>query len=212
MTLLFIFDMDDVLYGYDWRVRMRGMAEQTGLPLPELHKRWWHDEGEWAAEAGVYRTAEQYLAAFETAIGQRIDEAEWVRVRASAMTVWPDSLDAVRKAAEFGQVTLLTNNGALAGKHLPTLAPELPELFGEHLFTSSHYGARKPDPAVFERVLDRYQTGASETFFVDDMPENIAGAESLGITSHLFTGAAALHDAIDDFVASRDSTDGKRPA
>ena len=157
MTLLFIFDMDDVLYDYDWRVRMAGMTELTGLPLDELRRRWWHDQGEWRAEAGGYATAEEYLSAVESALGVQLDEDEWVRVRGDAMTVWPESLEAVRRASELGRVTLLTNNGALVHKHLATLAPELVDLFGaEHLFTSSHYGARKPDPAVFRSVLESY--------------------------------------------------------
>ena len=79
--LLFIFDMDDVLYDYDWRVRMAGMTELTGLSLDELRERWWHDRGEWAAEAGDFESAQAYLSAFEAAIGMPIDEAEWVRVR-----------------------------------------------------------------------------------------------------------------------------------
>ena len=54
MSLLFIFDMDDVLYDYDWRLRMSAMTEITGLPLDELRRRWWHDDGEWAAEAGGF--------------------------------------------------------------------------------------------------------------------------------------------------------------
>ena len=57
MTLLFLFDMDDVLYDYDWRARMAGLTALTGLDLAELRRRWWHDEGEWAAEAGRFPTA-----------------------------------------------------------------------------------------------------------------------------------------------------------
>ena len=69
MSLLFIFDMDDVLYDYDWRVRMSAMTEITGLPLDELRRRWWHNDGEWAAEAGGFASAAEYLSAFEKAIG-----------------------------------------------------------------------------------------------------------------------------------------------
>lgn len=203
MSLLFIFDMDDVLYDYDWRVRMAGMTELTGLSLDELRQRWWHDRGEWAAEAGLYTTAEDYLAAFQEAIGMPVDEAEWVRVRGSAMTVWPESLAAVRRASELGTVTLLTNNGALVAKHLSTLAPELVEIFGDHLFTSSDYGARKPDPAVFRRVLEAYDVDASDAFFADDMRVNVEGAASLGITTYHFGNPEGLLAAIEEFAARR---------
>ena len=198
---LFIFDMDDVLYDYDWRTRMAGMTQLTGLSLAELRRLWWHDEGEWAAEAGVFATPEEYLAAFHSAIGMTVDESEWVRVRGAAMTARPQAIAAVARAAELGDVTLLTNNGALTAKHLRTLAPELVAVFGDHLYTSSDYSARKPDPVVFERVLARYGRDASEAFFVDDMPANVAGAASIGITAHLYRSPAALLAAIEAFGA-----------
>jgi len=203
MTLLFIFDMDDVLYDYDWRVRMAGMTQATGLPLDVMRRLWWHDEGEWAAEAGTPATGEEYLAAVNAALGTTLTEAEWVRIRASAMTPWPDSIAAVKRASELGQITLLTNNGALSQKHLATLAPHLVELFGEHLKTSSYYGARKPNPVVFERVLEAYGTPASDAFFADDLAVNVAGAASVGITGHLFTTPAKLLEAIEEFAAAR---------
>jgi putative hydrolase of the HAD superfamily len=204
--MLFIFDMDNVLYEYDWRHRMAAMTELTGLDLGQLRERWWNDEGEWAAEAGVYSTADDYLTAMRSALGVDVSEEDWVRARAAAMTPWHDSLAAVKRASELGTITLLTNNGALTAKHLHALAPDLVPLFGvDHLFTSSDYGARKPDPTVFRRVLDRYDAEPADTFFADDMEQNVAGAESLGITGHHFTTPAALAAAIEAFAASRSS-------
>lgn len=203
MTLLFIFDMDDVLYDYDWRVRMAGMSELTGCSIDELRARWWHDAGEWAAEAGEYESADAYLAAFEEAIGVPVDEHEWVRIRASAMTPFPQSLAAVERASQLGQVTLLTNNGPLASKHLRTLAPELVAIFGDHLFTSSDYGARKPDPTVFERVLESYGIEASRAFFADDLTINVEGAASIGITTYRFGTPEGMLAAIEEFASTR---------
>ncbi|QYH36557.1 HAD-IA family hydrolase [Salinibacterium sp. M195] len=202
MTLLFIFDMDDVLYRYDWRARMAAMSELTGLTFLELRRLWWHEDGEIGAEAGLYQTGDEYLEAFEKAIGQSVDVDRWVEIRGAAMTVWPESIAAARRASELGRATLLTNNGALLGEHLPTLAPELVDIFGDHLRTSSHYGARKPDPAVYERTLEAYGVDPKHAFFADDMPENIASAQKLGITSHLFLDCAGLHRAIDEFAES----------
>jgi putative hydrolase of the HAD superfamily len=209
MSLLFAFDMDDVLSGYDWRVRMAGLTELTGLDLHELRRRWWHDEGEWAAEAGRFPDGDAYLAAFCSALGCEVSESEWVRIRGSAMTPWPESVAAVRRAAELGRVTLLTNNGPLTQRNLPILAPALVDVFGDHLLTSSSYGARKPDPAVFRRMLERYDADPADTFFTDDLPQNIAGAVSVGITGHLFTTPAALLEAIEDFAESRMSASAR---
>ncbi|MDP3209457.1 MAG: hydrolase [Rhodoglobus sp.] len=203
MTLLFIFDMDDVLYDYDWRDRMAELTKLTGLPLNELRRRWWHDDGDWAAEAGAFDTADAYHSAYADAIGMPIDEAEFMRARAGAMTEWPDSLAAVRRASELGQITLLTNNGPLISKHLRAIAPGLVDLFGDHLFTSSDYGARKPDPVVFERVLDAYDTVADDAFFADDMLVNVEGAASIGITAYHFGTSVGMLAAIEEFAAGR---------
>jgi len=203
MTLLYIFDMDDVLYDYDWRVRMNDMSELTGLSFQRMRELWWNEEGEWAAEAGAYTSGEDYLTAFRAALGVDVAEEDWVRIRGGAMTPRPASLAAVERASELGDVTLLTNNGALTQKHLRTLAPELVPLFGDHLFTSSHYGARKPDPVVFERVLAAYDRSPAEAFFADDMPQNVAGAASIGITAHLYRSPEDMLTAIEDFASVR---------
>jgi HAD superfamily hydrolase (TIGR01509 family) len=203
MTLLFIFDMDDVLYDYDIGARMAALTELTGHPVDELRRRWWHSDGEIAAEAGGFDGAENYLAAFNSAIETELSEADWIRIRGAAMTPFPDSIAAVQRAAELGRVTLLTNNGPLTSKHLRTLAPELAPVFGDHLYTSSDYGARKPNPEVFERVLARYGADARDTFFADDLAVNVAGATSVGITAHQFTTASGLLDAIEAFAAAR---------
>ncbi|HEY4225200.1 MAG TPA: HAD-IA family hydrolase [Pseudolysinimonas sp.] len=198
---LFVFDMDDVLFDYDWRVRMTGLTALTGLEFPELRERWWHDEGEWAAEAGRFTDAAAYHSAFVTAIGTDIPVQEWVANRRSAMTPWPDSLAAVARAAELGTVSLLTNNGPLVEAHLAELAPELVPLFGDELHTSSYYGARKPDPTVFANMLAHYGVPAEQVFFADDLEVNVEGARSIGIEAHRFTDAASLMAAIETFAA-----------
>jgi putative hydrolase of the HAD superfamily len=205
VTLLFIFDMDDVLYDYDWSVRMAGLTELTGLSINQLRKRWWHEHGEEKAEAGGF-DADGYLAAFNAALGAEVSEEDWVRVRGSAMTPRRDSIAAVERAKQLGQITLLTNNGALSARHIATLAPELVPVFGDHLLTSADYGARKPEPEVFQAVLDRYGIPARDAFFADDLEINVEGARSVGITAHRFTDAASLSIAIELFAADRGSS------
>jgi FMN phosphatase YigB (HAD superfamily) len=201
--LLFVFDMDNVLYDYNWRVRMAGLSELTGHDFHELRRRWWNDAGEWAAEAGGYPDAASYHSAFTTALGVELAVDDWVANRRSAMTPWVDSIAAVERAAQLGDISLLTNNGPLMQEHLAEVAPEIAPLFGEHLFTSSSYGARKPDPLVFRNLLARYQMDAADVFFTDDLAENVRGARSVGITAHRFTSAKRLSRAIERFAKVR---------
>jgi 2-haloacid dehalogenase len=50
----------------------------------------------------------------------------------------------------------------------------------------------KPDPAIFELLLDRYGLVAERTVFIDDAPRNVATAAALGFVSVPFTDAARL--------------------
>lgn len=59
-------------------------------------------------------------------------------------------------------------------------------------------GILKPDPAVFELVLSRFGLSPAETLFVDDRPENVRAAESLGLAGHVFVDASALEAALVD--------------
>jgi len=203
MSLLFLFDMDDVLYDYDWHARMAGLTEITGHDLAELRRRWWHEAGEWAAEAGGFPDGASYRAAQNAALEVELTVEQWVANRRSAMRARPAAIAAVRRAAELGRVSLLTNNGPLLDENLAAIAPEIAPLFGDHLRTTSRYGARKPDPVVFERVLAHYSAAASDTFFVDDLPENVAAAASLGITTYRYGTADGLLAAIEAFATER---------
>ncbi len=200
VTLLFVFDMDDVLYDYDWRSRMAELTVITGHDLHELRRRWWISGMEWEAEAGDPSDPEEYLARVSGVIGAEISRDEWVRIRSQATRARPAALDAVRRAAELGQVALLTNNGILIHHHLHEVAAELVPIMGrENLHASASFGARKPDPLVYERVLAHYGAAAADTFFADDLVENVAGAESIGITGHLYVNEASLLAAIEAF-------------
>jgi 2-haloacid dehalogenase len=51
---------------------------------------------------------------------------------------------------------------------------------------------RKPEPAFYQRLLDRYNVDPSEALFIDDNLRNIKAAEAMGIRSIHFTSPAAL--------------------
>lgn len=202
--LLFLFDMDEVLVHYDWRVRMAALAEYTGHTFEELRRRWWDCGDEARAEAGHFADGDAYLAAFAEAMGCDVSEDDWARIRGAAMTELPERIEAVRIAAEHGRVALLTNNGPLAGRWIGRWAPSLPPLFGEHLDTTSNFGARKPEPEVFERALAHHGVPAERAFFADDMPVNVDAARAVGIHAVLVEEHTDLREAVRAFVAARE--------
>ena len=74
--------------------------------------------------------------------------------------------------------------------------PLLEEVVGlstfEAVVVSGVEGLTKPDPALFRRLLERFDLDASRTAFVDDARRNVDGAAAVGLQAVRFTGADAL--------------------
>lgn len=182
---LYFFDLDKTLYTYDFRFRLPELARLTGASQYHLAKTWWAAGNERRAEAGEWPTTDEYLDAFAAVTGgRRLSLAEWADARALAMTRIDGSVAALRRAAELGTVSLLSNNPAPLRDALPRLAPEVAEILGEHLLVSYQLGARKPTPELYERALARYGVEAADAFLADDTLANVVGARAVGITAH----------------------------
>lgn len=65
------------------------------------------------------------------------------------------------------------------------------------LVVSGEVGLVKPDPAIWRLLLERYGLDPAAVLYVDDLAENCAVAESLGMTAHRFGGAATLRAALE---------------
>lgn len=58
--------------------------------------------------------------------------------------------------------------------------------------SSCYLGMRKPDLAIYQRAIDIVGGPPERILFIDDRPENVAGAKAAGLAALHFTGADAL--------------------
>ena len=69
----------------------------------------------------------------------------------------------------------------------------------DDLVYSAEVGLAKPDPAIYRLALDRLQVAPAEAVFVDDVLENVAAAQALGMAGVQFRpgmDAAAVRSAL----------------
>jgi 2-haloacid dehalogenase len=75
----------------------------------------------------------------------------------------------------------------------PIARPRYPFLdWFDGIVISGEVGAAKPDPRIYQALVERHGLDPASLAFVDDVPANVAAAEDLGMRGLTFTSAAAL--------------------
>jgi putative hydrolase of the HAD superfamily len=175
------------------------LADLAGQQAAEFRGRYWKfrppydlgqsDRAYWSAVLGRDLQAEPQLV--EAMV--RVDIAGW-------MTLNPATLPTL--------ITFGTHAGVRLG--LLSNAPEPLAAAIDHSgwsarfdrrFYSCRLGLAKPDPAVFEAVLDDLDVTPQSVLFIDDRAENVLAATALGLQAIRFTSAEELPGQLDDWAA-----------
>ncbi len=85
----------------------------------------------------------------------------------------------------------LTNWAAETYPVAQTVHPELIDAFDD-VVVSGREKLLKPQPEIYQCLLERNGLEADGCLFIDDSLKNVAGAEAVGIHAELFTDAGAL--------------------
>ena len=80
----------------------------------------------------------------------------------------------------------------------------------EGILVSGEEGLIKPDPAIFHRLLTRYDIAPSRAVYIDDSPRNVAAAADVGLRAVRFTDAQRLRQDLIALGLPIDSRDGRR--
>ena len=191
-----LFDMDDVLCAYHVDIRIAALAEITGKAADSIRASIWETDFLEQSDRGAY-SAQAYLEEFGRRLDYPLSRAEWVAARKAAMPPFHDVLGLVGRVKKRLPVALLTNNDHLLGDTLDEIFPDLIPLFGDAIFVSARIGAAKPDAACFMHCCTALKVAAAETFFTDDLVENVLGAKSAGLMAHHFDGYQGLVQALE---------------
>jgi epoxide hydrolase-like predicted phosphatase len=152
-----------------------------------------YDDGEHvnpirALERGECTEAEfeRLLAAELVGVDGGVVEAEGLLARMWAATEYDQVMhDVIRAARQAGLRTALLSN-SWGGGYPRELFPEL----FDAVVISGEVGMRKPEPRIFALATELIGLPAEECVFIDDIKENIAAAEAVGLTGVLHRTAA----------------------
>lgn len=179
--MLYIFDMGNVIIDIDFKRVLGVWSHLSGTPLATLTERFkmgevfqQHERGEisdeqFAAdlcnEMGIALSFEQFSAGWH---------AVFVGLR-------PEIISLFQKLREEGhRVVVLSNTNRLHLDFWPQHYPEI-EANTDAMYLSQNLGMRKPEPEIFQHVLEKEGFTADQAVFFDDVAENIEAARAAGI-------------------------------
>jgi putative hydrolase of the HAD superfamily len=156
------------------------------------------------------------LAAAAGGTVQDFSEGYWAhrldydRAELNSVTYWQKvgaGVGRTYSAAEIAELTRLIEDLAAAGHRLALLSNAPSEVadavaalpvaaYFEHCTFSCYLPAAKPDPECYQAVLALLGASPAEVVFLDDRPENVAGAKALGIRGVRFAGAGQARAAL----------------
>jgi epoxide hydrolase-like predicted phosphatase len=107
-------------------------------------------------------------------------------------------IEALRRARATGLKTALVSNSWGHGRYDRAAFPEL----FDGVVISGEVGLHKPQPEIFELAAERVDLEPSDCVFVDDLRENCAGAEAVGMVAVLHRDTAQTLDRLEQLLGT----------
>jgi putative hydrolase of the HAD superfamily len=203
-----IFDYGEVISLSQSQADRAVIASLAGAGDGPAADRFWtayfaHRDGLDQGAAGVAA----YWRAIARDIGARWDEARVHELGAADIRSWlsinPAIVELLADLRAAGTpLALLSNAGPDYGsyfRHGP-----LGDFFTA-CYVSGELGLLKPHADIYRHVLDDLGITPADAIFIDNRESNVAGAEALGITGHVFTDAGRLRDFLAALAARAES-------
>jgi putative hydrolase of the HAD superfamily len=197
-----VFDYGEVISRTPSEDDRRAVTDAAGVPAGD--ERFW--SAYWRSRNALDQGAiaiPEYWRGIAAELGRSWSAARlhrlWLADYRSWLSVDDGTLDILVELEEGGtRLALLSNAGRDFGSYFRH--GSLGGLF-EEVFVSGELGLVKPGPEIFEAVLAQLGITAEELVFIDNKAENVRGAEALGATGHVFTGAPALRAFLEGLAA-----------
>ena len=184
-----IFDMGNVLLRFDAEATARGAVGDH----PEISK-----IVEYTVFTPEWKLLDNGLISEEEALSRMVARAPQYQKEITAMmSRWTQYLfpieemvPLIARLKEKGYSLHLLSNASL---RFFEYSPSIPAIgMMDTINVSARIKLLKPQHEIYLRTLDEHHLPAAKCLFIDDLAENIAGAEAVGIHGHRFVGAVEL--------------------
>lgn len=189
MAIRFVyFDLGNVLLQFSHPRMIEQMAAVAGAPVRLV------EEVVFGGLADEYErgelTTEEFHARFCAATNRQPDLAELERACSDIFVPLGESIQLVNELRGQVPLGLLSNTNH---SHITFVQEHYPQALApfDVLSLSHELRVMKPHPDIYKAAAELTRVDPTEIFFLDDRPENVAGARQAGWDAEIFTTAAA---------------------
>jgi len=187
-----VFDLGNVLIDFDHMIAVHKITGYTIKPPQEIYRLFFDSELTKLFEAGRI-TPQEFFTRLERMLGIRISYEEFLPVwnEIFFLTAKNRQVYALAQSLRTSyRVCLLSNINILHYEYLKTNF----DIFWpfERIFTSFEMGTRKPEPLIYQKVIQSLKLKPEEIFYTDDRAELAEAAREMGLVSFVFTDVERL--------------------
>jgi len=193
-----LFDMGGVVLEVDFNKVFRSWAALSDLDEKQIRSRFEMDEPYIRHERGQINAPVFFDHLRDKLKINASDEqmaAAWNDIFGQEITTSLNAIDRVRNNIPTYGFSNTNHTHQIYWEHH---FPRIKNTF-QTLFVSSEIGLRKPDTDAFNYILAQISVQPAELLFFDDSPENIEGAQRLGIQTVLVTDSNSVVSALSAF-------------
>lgn len=180
-----IFDIGNVLLTFDYFIAERALLSHTGREaapsIEELHPH------RMAHESGTI-SKEEFIRVVREAFAHDGPEDHFMELWTRIFQVNTPMLEWARSLHGKTPLYLLSNIGCIHHDHIFEEYDFFRTLFVDGIY-SYKAGVMKPETLIFEMAQTQFGVDPSTTLYIDDLEENVRGAESVGFIGHHYDPA-----------------------
>jgi putative hydrolase of the HAD superfamily len=183
-----IFDIGNVLLAFDYFIAERALLAHTGRNIArsveDLHPhRMDHESGR--------STREEFIRIVREAFAHDGPEDHFMEMWTRIFEVNTPMVEWARSLHGTTPLYLLSNIGCIHHDHIFEEYDFFANLFQDGIY-SYKAGVMKPERRIFELARTQFGIDPYRTLYIDDLEENVRGAESVGFITHHYD--PARHD------------------
>lgn len=179
-----IFDIGNVLIDFDFPRLLWMISENSRVPLEDLGGTWTHEDTV-AVETGKIDSQDHYRQ-YADSIGLKWSYDVWKSVWMDIYSINEAGMAILNEYRAKGFPLYVLSNLAEYNKEAIEMKFDYFFTLFNRLFFSYELGLLKPAPEIYSSVCAIIETPPEKCIFIDDLPENVDGARSIGMKALQF--------------------------